>query len=235
VRQFSENVPAGVVLSAKPGKGDAIRGSKVQLVVSKGPERFSIAADLVGKPKDDVLNVLKGMPIQVTVKDTYDNSVPAGSVSGFDPPASTPLPRNAAVTVLVSKGHQPVKVPNVVGSTPDAATAALQQLGFKVTRGPDGRSASVQTGQVMSVTPGPDAGAQAYGSTVTIVVSAGLPQVAVPDVGGKKKDEAVKILQQAGFKVDVQTFISGNRVRQQSPAAGAMADQGSTVQILVSF
>ena len=137
--------------------------------------------------------------------------------------------------MTVSKGHAPVAVPNVVSLSPDDATKNLKQLGFKVTRGPDGRSADVATGQVMAVDPGPSAGAIPYGSTVTITVSAGVPQVTVPDVKGKKVADATKMLTDAGLKVSVQTFITGNRVLQQSPDPGKVVDQGTTVTLLATF
>jgi beta-lactam-binding protein with PASTA domain len=233
-RQFSESVPQGQVISAKPAHGRAIRGTGVRLLVSKGPERFQVDAALVGQPKDAVLAALKALPVSAKVSQAYDEKVAAGSVVGFDPPAGTSLKRDQVVTVIVSKGRQPVTIPNVVGSTPEAATSTLQQLGFKVTRAADGRSATVQTGQVMAVTPDPAAGPVAYGSTVTIQVSAGVPQVQVPDVRGKKADEATQILQQAGLKVDTTSFF-GSKVREQTPAPGTTVDQGSTVKILVTF
>jgi serine/threonine-protein kinase len=60
-----------------------------------------------------------------------------------------------------------------------------------------------------------------------------VPQVQVPDVHGKKLDEARKILQGAGLTVKVQTFIGGNHVQNQSPAAGSTVDQGTPITLLV--
>jgi serine/threonine-protein kinase len=86
----------------------------------------------------------------------------------------------------------------------------------------------------MAVTPGPGDDAQPYGSTVTITVSEGLPQVAVPNVVGKDKDDAIRLLQEAGLKVEVTQFL-GNRVFRQSPAAGETVDIGTSVTILATF
>ncbi len=235
--QWSEDVPAGVVLSADPAGGDAIRGSDVRLVVSKGQERFTVRADLAGRPEDDVVAALQeDLPdVQVTTEEQYDNDVDAGLVIGFDPPAGTPIKRGEVVTVLVSLGHEPVDIPNVIGSTPEAATATLEELGFTVEQGDDGRSRDVAPGQVMAVTPDPAAGPVDYGSTVTIQVSAGVPQVEVPDVRGKSAAEAKQILEGMHLKVKINTFIAGDRVYQQSPKAGETVDEGSTVQLAVSF
>src|SRR4051812_43930347 len=88
--QWSEKVAAGTIISADPAKGDAIRGSDVHLVVSKGPERFTVDAALVGKPSDDVLAELQKQPaLQVTTTEKYSDDVDAGLVLGFDPPAGT--------------------------------------------------------------------------------------------------------------------------------------------------
>jgi serine/threonine-protein kinase len=234
--QWSEDAPAGQVISTKPAKGDAIRGSDVRLVVSKGPERFTVRPELVGQPEESVIAELQQQPaITVTTTSDYSDDVDAGLVIGFDPPAGTQLKRGQVVTVIVSKGHAPVAIPNVVGSTPEAATATLKQLGFTVERGPDDRSRDVSPGQVMGVSPDPGAGPVDYGTTVTIVVSAGVPQAQVPDVRGKSVDDATKILSDLHLKVKVNTFIAGNRVYQQSPKPGETVDEGTVIQLAVSF
>jgi serine/threonine-protein kinase len=232
-QKYSETVPAGQVISAKPARGRAIRGSDVVLVVSKGPQRFVVPTSLVGQPKDAVLAALGKLPLQVHVKEQYDNDVAAGDVTGFDPAAGQPLKKDAAVMVVVSSGHAPVSVPDVTGQSPDAATKNLQELGFTVVRGQDGRSATVPKGAVMQISPAPSAGPVAYGSKVTITVSAGVPQVTVPDVTGKKVKDATKILEDAGLKVRTQTFIAGDHVYRQSPSAGKIVDQGTQVTLLL--
>jgi serine/threonine-protein kinase len=232
-QQFSETVPAGAVISADPASGEAIRGSDVELVLSKGPERFQVDPALAGQPLDAVQAALAALPLTQATREQFSDEVPQGSVIGFEPAAATDLKRDDTVTIVVSSGRAPVDVPNVVGQSPDAAQDTLEQLGFTVARD-SGRSADVGTGQVMAVSPSPGEGAQPYGSTVTITVSEGLPQVAVPDVTGKNKDDAVGMLEEAGLAVQVQQFF-GNRVFRQTPAAGETVDIGTTVTILVTF
>jgi serine/threonine-protein kinase len=136
--------------------------------------------------------------------------------------------------MVVSKGHDPVAVPDVTGQTPEQATSNLTKLGFVVTRAADGRSAAVDVGKVMAVTPLPAAGPAPFGSRVTIQVSMGVPQVQVPDVKGRTAAEAGAILTKLGLKVEATTFF-GDHVRRQAPEAGKVVDVGSTVRILVSF
>jgi serine/threonine-protein kinase len=223
-------------MSTAPGAGEAIRGTDVRLVVSKGAERFRVDTALVTKPWAEVEPALQEtLPeIQFTISEKHDNDVPKGSVVGFDPPAGTDLKRDQVVIVVVSLGHEPVAVPDVTGQSPEQATANLKALGFVVERGADDRSAAVDVGEVMAVTPGPGDGPIGFGSKVTITVSAGVPLVTVPDVVGMKEDEATAALQAAGLTVDSTKFF-GNKVRQQQPAAGEIVEQGTGVKILVAF
>jgi beta-lactam-binding protein with PASTA domain len=163
----------------------------------------------------------------------FSDKVPAGSVIAFQPPPGTELKRGDTVTVVVSSGRAPVEVPDVVGQSPDAAQKNLEQLGFTVQR-TTGRSADVPVGAVMAVDPGPGDKAQPYGSQVSIMVSEGLPQVAVPDVTGKSRDDAEQILREAGLEVEVQQFF-GNKVIRQTPGKGETVDIGTTVTILATF
>ncbi|MFD2092199.1 Stk1 family PASTA domain-containing Ser/Thr kinase [Blastococcus deserti] len=234
---WSEEFPAGAVMSTEPaGGGEAIRGTDIRLVVSQGPERFTVPADLVHQPVDDVVTFLQEQrsALQVATAEEYDDDVAKGLVVRFDPPAGTELKRDQVVTVVVSRGHAPVDVPDVTGQSPEQAKVNLEALGFTVKRGEDGRSAAVDKGEVMAVSPGPDDGPAPFGSEVTVTVSAGVPLVIVPDVTGMKEDEATAALQAAGLTVDATKFF-GNKVRQQQPAAGESVEQGTSVKILVAF
>jgi len=237
VEAWSETVPEGVVISTDPGDGEAIRGTDVRVVVSKGPERFVVPPELAGQEAESVVAELQETrpELQVTTEEQYSNDVAAGLVIAFDPPAGTQLPRDAVVTVIVSQGHEPVTIPNVLGQSPEAATENLEQLGFTVTRIDDGRSADVDKGEVMAVSPDPNAGPVAYQSTVSIQVSAGKPEVKVPDVQGKSSEEAKRILEEAGLHVEASSWITGDRVVGQTPKAGEKVEVGTTVKILLSF
>jgi eukaryotic-like serine/threonine-protein kinase len=63
-------------------------------------------------------------------------------------------------------------------------------------------------------------------------------QVRVPTVIGESQEEATRILEDAGFDVAASTFESceeQDTVSEQDPAAGSMADEGSTVEISISL
>ncbi|MGY2067345.1 Stk1 family PASTA domain-containing Ser/Thr kinase [Blastococcus sp. SYSU DS0619] len=235
VYEWSETVPDGQVVSTDPASGEVIRGTDVRVVVSKGPERYVVAPDLVGRPVEEAeARIQEELPVQVTRVEDYDDAVPAGSVIRFDPPAGTQLMRDQVVTVVVSQGREPVAVPDVTGQSPEQATSNLEAQGFTVQRAEDGRSDAVDVGEVMSVDPGPAAGPVPYGSTVRIQVSAGVPLVTVPDVVDMPEAEAIATLQAAGLQVEATRFF-GDRVIRQSIKPGETVEKGTKITILLTF
>ena len=201
--QWSEEVPAGAVMSTDPKAGDAIRGTDVRLVVSEGPGALPRRPALVGKPWTDVEPKLQETCRRSSSRRprAYDNTVAAGAVVGFDPPAGTDLKRDQVVTVVVSKGHEPVAVPDVTGQRPEQATTTSRRSGSSSSGRTTVAARPSTKGAGHGRRPGPGDGPVAFGSTVTIPVSAGVPLVTVPDVAGKKQDEAAEVLKAAGLKV----------------------------------
>jgi len=233
---FSETVPAGRVISTDPADGSrVVRGTEVVLTVSKGPERFTVGQDLLGRPVQAVLDVLAGTPVDVTQTEAYDESVPAGSVAGFEPPAGTELRRGDPLTIVVSRGPAPVEVPDVVRLERVQAADALRGGGLNPNVVEE-FSNDVDKGLVISQDPTPDADPVARGTTVTIVVSKGPDLVLVPDVDTLPLSEATAILEAEGFVVDSTCFLcSDGTVTLQDPDGGDLALRGSTVSLLATF
>ena len=59
------------------------------------------------------------------VKTEPSKTVASGVVIGTEPPAETELQEGSSVTLLVSSGPAPVRVPDVTGETLEAAEATL--------------------------------------------------------------------------------------------------------------
>ncbi len=233
---YNETVAAGKVISQTPaGETTAYEGDTVQLVISAGTETTTVP-NVVGSSKATATTKLQNAGFKVTVKEEYSNTVAAGNVIRQSPSANGTAAVGGTVTIVVSKGKQPVAIPNVVGSSKATATTKLQNAGFKVTVQEE-YSSTVAAGNVIRQSPSANTTAAA-GSTVTIVVSKGKQPVTIPSVVGSSKSAATTKLQNAGFKVTVQeeyssTVAAGNVIR-QSPSANTTAAAGSTVTIVVS-
>ena len=121
------------------------------------------------------------------------------------------------MTLTVSAGPQQVAVPQVVGLTVSSARGRLEKAGLKASEREE-NSDTVEKGRVISVSP-TEGQKVDKGSSVTLVVSSGKPQVQVPDVVGKSFDEAQSTLQAAGL----QGHARGQGVR-QGPGHRALAE-----------
>jgi serine/threonine-protein kinase len=234
VDAFDESVAKGSVISANPGAGAEVgRSTTVTLTVSKGPERYAVP-NLVGRTRAEADERLKEARLALgSSSEAFDEKVPAGQIVSTTPKAGTQLKRGAAVNIVLSKGRQPIPVPDVTGQPANQAVAALTDAGLTVDATKQEFSTSVPKGSVISQTPA--SGTLFRGDKVVLVVSKGPEMVKVPNVQGKQVAEARTILEAAGFTVKVENFMGGifGTVRTQSPAADAEAPKGSVVTLVV--
>jgi beta-lactam-binding protein with PASTA domain/tRNA A-37 threonylcarbamoyl transferase component Bud32 len=131
--------------------------------------------------------------------------------------------------------NEPVAVPNVVGLKQEAAVSLIRNAGFeaKVERS---ANPDVEKGRVMSQNP--HAGARIQkGDEVTLLVSTGPPQTAVPNVVGMDYADAVQALNQANLTAQRKNVFSSKPAEQvvsQDPPAGEKVTEGTEVVLKVS-
>jgi serine/threonine-protein kinase len=128
-----------------------------------------------------------------------------------------------------------VKVANVVGSQYPGARTLLLNQGFDV-RSEQVPSATAK-GRVVRQDPQPGERAD-KGSTVVLTVSSGPGTKAVPDVDGKGRLAAGKILRRAGFRFrfvdEASDSVSKFHVIETRPSGGSDAEIGSRITLVVS-
>ncbi|WP_432511907.1 Stk1 family PASTA domain-containing Ser/Thr kinase [Kineococcus sp. SYSU DK001] len=231
---FSDDVPAGLVVSSDPGDGQRVRkDGTVTIVVSRGVEQFAVP-DVVNAPRAEAETEITTTGLAVgAVTEEFHEEVPEGAVIRTDPQVGTVIRHDSPVALVVSRGRQPIEVPGVVGQTQDAATKAITDVGLAVGEVEQQISETVPKGQVVSQTP--DDGTLFRGDAVSLVVSSGPPLVQVPQVQGKNVDAARQQLQGLGFAVKVENVLGGifGTVRDSDPAAGQSIPKGSTITLTV--
>ncbi|WP_179787455.1 Stk1 family PASTA domain-containing Ser/Thr kinase [Actinopolymorpha rutila] len=227
---YSENVRKGHVVRAAPApRARTWRGGPVQVWMSLGPEVHDVPR-LTGTSEDRARQLLGEARLRVEeVQTAFSDTVGAGRIISTSPEAGTPLRRDGEVTLIVSKGREPVDLPPVAGMPYAAADSTLTALGLKVTR-TDAFSDQVPPGAVIGQQPQP--GRVFRGDTVRVTVSKGPEFVPVPSVARMPVADAQKKLADAGFQVQVKrnpVFVGLNVVVTQTPAANAPARVGSVV------
>ncbi|WP_030482327.1 Stk1 family PASTA domain-containing Ser/Thr kinase [Nocardioides aequoreus] len=228
---YSETVERGLVISSDPAPGDRVLDAgTVDVVLSLGPERYDVP-DLAGSSVDDAQQALLDTNLTYGGStERFHEEVPEGEVITTDPRPGTELKRDAAVDLVVSRGPEPIEIPDLTGRDADRAAQALGERGFEVDTSEE-HSDSVAEGRVISQSP--DSGTGVRGDTVELVVSLGPVMVDVPRVIGMGVDAAVAELEAAGFQVERQrsnVYIGVQYVVSQSPSGGS-ARKGSTVTI----
>ncbi|MHA3836234.1 Stk1 family PASTA domain-containing Ser/Thr kinase [Terrabacter sp. AAH1] len=235
VEQFSETKAKGVVLRVEPAPGSELgKQSVVRVTVSKGKERYAVP-QLVGTKVTDSGPALTPVNLRLgATREDWSETVPEGVVISQEPAAGASVRRNAEVSVVVSKGREPIKVPTVTGAGFDAASAAITKAGLKVARAEDVNSDTVPAGQVVSQKPAK--GTLHRGDTVTVVVSKGPVMVPVPNVVDQQDTVAEKALTDLGFTVQKQYPFGDlfeKKVRAQDVPAGTPVPKGSTITLTI--
>jgi serine/threonine-protein kinase len=132
-REFSEDVPKGSVISARPADGTKVRaGTAVALVVSKGSP-IDIP-DVTGSDLADARSELEdaGLKVKVAAERVTSSEFDKGQVAEQSPGPGGRAAEGDTVTLTVSKGPEMIEVPDVVGDSVDDATRELQSAGFQV-------------------------------------------------------------------------------------------------------
>ena len=231
-QEFSETIGAGMVMTTDPGIGERIvKNGKIGLVVSRGKERYRIPK-LTGMSADDARAALDKLNLKTgTVTEAYSEKVAQGNVVAQSLPVGRVVKRDAVVNLTVSKGKQPIAVPDTSGKRLRDARRQLTRLKFEVTTSEE-YSESVAAGRV--IRQDPNAGTRFAGDTIALVISKGPPPVRVPSVWRMQQKDAERILTAAGFKVKTEKaalYIGLGVVGAQNPTANTMAQRGSTITI----
>jgi serine/threonine-protein kinase len=233
-KAYSETVAKGHVLSTDPDPGERVReDGTVGAVISLGPERHKVP-DVRGQLLDDAQQALADAKLEYgEAVERFHGRIAKGKAIGTDPEAGSPLRRNTAVDVIVSKGPRPIKIADHTGKPADRATAALEKAGFEV-EATEVNSDTVREGRVVSQSP--DSGTGEKGDVISLVVSTGPVMVQVPDVVRMGLGAATERLEAAGFTVRVKQaslYIGVQYVVSTDPGAGSKAPKGSTVVVSV--
>ena len=232
---FDDDVSPGLVVGSEPTAGEVIRKFQpVSLAVSKGPQLFPLP-ELTGKTLDEAKTALNGAEMALgPVTETFDEKAPAGTVLAQAPRSGNPVKHGTPVGLTVSKGPQPIPVPDVRGQEQGAAVKALEAAGLKAVVSPETvNDKNVPKGAVVAQDPA--SGNLTKGGSVTLTISKGPKYVEVPSVFRKSEAEAVAALKNAGFDVKV-TYAFGASVLDIVPGQDKTGQQpeGSLITITVT-
>ncbi len=231
---YSDTIAAGLVISQNPIGGTVVDvGSAVNMVVSLGQP---VVPDVIGQTQVAAMAAITSVDsLTVSATMQYSNTVAAGLVISQNPVGGTAVNIGSNVAIVVSLG-QPV-VPDVVGQTQAAATAAITSVDSLTVSATTQYSNTIVAGLVISQSP-VGGTVVPVGSNVEIVVSLGQP--VVPDVVGQTQAAAAAAITSVdNLTVSATTqysnTVAAGLVISQNPIGGTAVNIGSNVAIVVSL
>jgi len=260
-RVFSQK-KEGIVVSQEPKAGANLKeGETVTLAVSRGARPVAVP-DVVGTTSSEATATLQAAGLKVNVVGV-PSSEPSGTVVAQSPAAGQEAPAGSTVRLNVAQapgttapgtttGQTTTQPPTTTTQPPVPATVP-EAVGEELA---DAASAFAAEGLKVAISYVPSDEAQGRvvaqarpagttlkrGETVQLNVSVGSDPPAaasVPNVVGRRLDEARQALEQAGFEVLAPERAGGGQVANgsivasQTPAAGASIPGGSLVILYV--
>ncbi|HTD36586.1 MAG TPA: Stk1 family PASTA domain-containing Ser/Thr kinase [Candidatus Limnocylindrales bacterium] len=237
VGESSDTVPRDRVIRQDPAPGSKLaRNAVVTLFFSQGLPRVAVP-DVKGYSVADATRTLQNAKLKAKVVEKFDPSVPAQQVIDVSPPVSAQVAQNSVVTLTVSKGVQPIVVPDVVNMPVDKARAKLAALGLRLNVEQQTPSDTIPANVIASQDPQPQSTAQPNAS-VNVIVSTGAQSTVVPNVVGQDPDAAQAAIANAGFTPSLAYAVDAanptGKIASQDPPAGTKAKKGANVSIRLS-
>ncbi len=238
---FTEDTDENIVIAQTPSGGTtAPPETAVDLVVSSGPSAIQIP-NVSGKTADTaVLELTRAGFTNVETQEEFSLDVLAGFVIETNPATGQTVPRDATIFVIVSKGPEPVDVPDLAGMSVEQARRALGDLGLLVVVSPDTVEVPISSGLIGKITEqAPTTGTTVeVGSEVTVKLGV-VQQVVVPDLTSMTITQAQDAATAVGLNVDLLgTTVTNDQsldgtVASQDPVATTVVDEGSFIQVTI--
>ena len=209
--------------------------------ISATDEKYKVP-NLVGMTLDEAKEACSkvGLTLSVEVEEKalkYDKDYVFKQI----PQNGTKMLEGAKVQVHVSTGYKDITVPDVSGKGQDAAINALEEDGFNRKKMEVKHEESMTVKEGLVIKTDPAAGTTGnHASKVVIYVSSGVGKTRMPDLVGKTKAEAEKLLKAAGLEGEVVEEVKAdltddeeNTVTKQSIEKDTEIDKGTKVKYTV--
>ncbi|MGN0379537.1 MAG: InlB B-repeat-containing protein [Butyrivibrio sp.] len=235
--EYSEIYNPLTILDQKIEEGSEVQNDiVVEVVLSKGAHVYKVP-DVVYMEEADAIARLEKNEIKYDISYEENDNVTAGCVISQSIGGGTVIDKDEIVSIVISSGPRRFDMINVVGNDEKTALESLRNIGLIVTK--EYRySDEYEAGTVLEQSV--EEGAPVYkGYEVIITICSEEELVDVPDIVGWKYEDAVKSLQEQGFKINKNEIYDANIesgfVISQTPAANSKQPKGSSIVLTVSL
>jgi len=203
-----------------------------------GPGSRVVVPSVVGGSFDEAVSVVSPLGLTVVVvENRFDEEIPKSKIIESIPTGGGKVDAGGTVKLIVSKGPERYLVPMTTGLTPEAAQATLKKYPLLIGKVNEVFNSDIPKGFVISTSPASGASVK-RDTTINLLVSKGIEQIALASYLGKSGEQALNELTEAGFSVEAgyafNETVPELAVISQSPAGGTTANKGGKVTILIS-
>lgn len=227
--ESSTTVSKGLVIRTDPPAGALFFGGTLTIYISSGPSLVTAPVLTGMNVAAATAEIIKSGFTLGEVKSVF-NEAPLGEVFDYLGADGSRIPENSRIDIWVSLGAIPV----VAGLEQEAAVAAIELVGLKISEITEDYSDSIAAGQVIAIVP--QTQPVEKNGLVNLIVSKGPNIVEVPNMVGQTVLAAKAALESLGLRVIVNTDQLTTRwgvvaIKRQSAAAGTKLRVGDSITI----
>jgi serine/threonine-protein kinase len=203
-----------------------------------GPGNKIVVPSLAGMSQTQAAKTVAelGLKVEVT-QEVFSEDVPKGKVITSDPAGGGRVEIAGTVNLIISKGQDRIKVPDLVGLTLESATAVLKSSDLKIGRVSEKFSENFEAGLLIDGNPSSGSPVR-KDSSVDLIISKGLEQVELTNFQGKTSDQAQSELTAAGLiassKYEYSDTIPIGTVISQTPSDVSTVGKGEKITLVIS-
>lgn len=203
-----------------------------------GPGNKIAIPSLAGMSQTQAANTVAELGLKIgQIQEVFSEDVPKGKVITSNPPGGGRVDVAGEVLLIVSKGKDRIEVPELVGLTVEAATAALKSKNLKIGRVSEKYNYTLEAGLIIDGNP-PSGSRVRKDSSVDLIISKGPEQVELTNFVGKTSDQAQSELTSAGLIVnsnyEYSETVEIGTVISQTPSDVSTIGKGETIELVIS-
>ncbi|MBR5224009.1 MAG: DUF5050 domain-containing protein [Clostridia bacterium] len=174
VYEYSDTVLKDIVISQDIDAENKVKyGTFITIIVSKGIEQITLP-DVINSSAEDARNTLEKLGFAVSVEEQFSKTITKGNIISQSVFAGEQADKGSTINLIISKGRDLVKVPNIKGMSLQKAEQTLKDAGLHLkTENKIKFSNTIKEGCIISQDIKEYNQVDRY-STVNVVISAGV-------------------------------------------------------------
>ncbi|MFC0136909.1 serine/threonine protein kinase [Staphylococcus petrasii] len=201
-------------------------------------DKYSEMPDLTGKTEKEAEKILRKSHLEIgKISREYSDTYPENKIMKSTPKAGERINQHDKVDIILSKGPERAKMPNVIGMKKDDAINKLKELKLNNISIEQEYSNQMPKGSILRQNVNPDSDVKVNDHHIVLTESLGVKKVYVKNYENEDYQTAKKELKKNKLKVEISEEYSDDikkdKIISQTPKS-TQVEEGSTIHFTVS-